>query len=203
VTDHREQEPMKIRIDPEKLRGILAVSTRESKEKPSISGLLYRVPNLLWGKAAARPVVEFLMGFPAFQGLTRKEVSQLAFSMHERSFGDGEIIFDQGNPSAALYLVREGCVELFRSTNGTEATVIALGPNEHFGEMALLLDEAPRQVSARSRGPSELLALTRPDFETLMQRSPVAGTKLLRALARVVAMRFKMILEAVEGGTAE
>jgi CRP-like cAMP-binding protein len=189
-----------MRLDRGRLQQILAVGTRQDKaEKSTIGELLYRVPGLLSGKNAPQSIVEFLAGFPAIQGLTRKELIQLAALMHERSYGDGEIIFDQGSPSAAMYLIREGSVELFRSADSTGGVVATLGPNEPFGEISLLLDEAPRQVSARSRGPSELLALTRPDFETLMERSPTAGIKILRALARVVALRFKMILELVEG----
>jgi CRP/FNR family cyclic AMP-dependent transcriptional regulator len=194
---------MSIRIDTEKLRGMLAGHSREGKEKPSVSGLLYGAPPLLGRKAASKSIIEFLAESPALQGLTKKELSLLAAVMHERSYGDGETIFDQGSPSAALYFIRDGSVELFRRTDGTDAVVAALGPHEHLGEMALLLDEAPRQGSARSRGPSDLLALSRPDFETLMERSPAASVKILRALARLVALRFKMLVDAIEGGAED
>jgi hypothetical protein len=203
ANDHRELELMSIRIDREKLRGILAGRTGEGHEKASLSGILYRVPPMLGGKAAPPSIVEFLAGSPVFQSLTKKELSLLASVMHERSYGDGEIIFDQGSPSAALYLVRNGCVELFRRKDGADAVIATLSPNEHFGEIALLLDEGPRQGSARSRGASDLLALSRQDFETLMERSPMAGLKIFRALARGVALRFMMLMEAIEGSSAE
>ena len=173
------------------------------KDRPSVAGLLYRMPSMLGGKAAAPSIVEFLAGVPAFQGVTRKELNQLASVMLERSYGDGESIFDQGTPSAAFYLIRNGGVDMFRSTGGTDVLIATLGPNEHFGELALLLDEAPRQISATSRGPSDLLALSRPDFETLIERSPVVCLKIFRVLSRVVALRFKMLLEAIEGSAAE
>lgn len=194
---------MMIRIHKERLLGILSTRSGAGKEKPSVSGLLYQAPPLPFGKTAPQTPAEFLTGIPVLQGLTKKEATVLASLMHERSYGAGETIFDQGSPSAALYLIRSGCVELFRGAGATDEVVATLGPNEHFSEVALLTDEARRQVSARSRGPSELLALSRQDFDSLMTRSPVAGVKVLRALARIVALRFGILLEALEGGAEE
>lgn len=192
-----------MKIDPELIRGILTGHHRESKEKLLVSDLLHRVPPLPGGTRASQTTVEFLADLPLFRGLTNKEVSQLASLLHERRFGDGEIIFEQGSPSGAFYLVRDGSVELFRTRDGRERMLATLGPNDYLGEMALLLDEAPRHISARSRGPSELLAFSRSDFETLAARSPVLSVKLLRALGRLVAERFRMLVEAVEGGSSE
>lgn len=192
-----------MKLDPELVRGIFAGQNRESKGKPTVSELLHRVPPSLERKAASQTVAEYLTGLPLFQGLTNKEVSLLASLMHERSFGDGEIIFEQGTPSGALYLIREGCVELFRTTNGKEKMVATLGPNEHLGEIALLLDETPRHISARSKGPTEALAFSRPDFDNLVVRSPILSIKVLRALGRLFALRFSLLIDALEGESAE
>lgn len=192
-----------MKLDPELVRGILTAQNRENKGKPSVSELLHGVPSSLERKAASQTVAEYLMGLPLFQGLTNKEVSMLASLMHERTFGDGEIIFEQGTPSGALYLIREGCVELFHTMNGKEKIAATLGPNEHLGEIALLLDETPRQISARSKGPSEVLAFSRPDFDNLVARSPVLSIKVLRALGRLFALRFSMLIDALEGGSVE
>lgn len=192
---------MSLRIDTEKLRGILTGHGREGKETPSLSGLLYEVPPLPPGRAATQSITEFLVGFPAFQGLSKKEASVLASSMLERSFGDGEIVFDQGSPSTALYLVRIGCVELLRKIAGAEEVLATVGPNEPVGEVALLLDKPPRLVTARSRGPSELLALSRQDFDALGEKSPAASLKVFRGLARLSALRFQRLMEALESGT--
>jgi CRP-like cAMP-binding protein len=123
--------------------------------------------------------------------------------MHERSYGDGESIFEQGTPSAALYLIRNGSVELTRKTAGMDSVLATLGPNELFGEISLLIEEGPRHAGARSRGPSDLLALSRPDFETLMAKSPLVSVRFLRALAGIVAERFRLLMEAIEGGSVE
>ena len=192
-----------MKLDPDLVQGILTGQQRGSKEKPPLSDLLHRVPSGLERKAASQTVAEYLTCLPLFQDLTSKEVGALASLMHERSFGDGEFVFEQGSPSGALYLIREGCVELFRTVNGRERMVVSLGPKEHFGEAALLLEENPRHLSARSKGPSEVLAFSRPDFDNLTAQSPLLSVKVLRALGRLFALRFSMLMEALEGGSSE
>jgi len=192
-----------VQIDQERFRQILASRSPGGKKKPGISKILYRVPPLLWGRAAAQSTVEFLAGIPALEDLTPKELSQLSQVMHERSFGDGEIIYDQGTPSAALYVIRNGSVEMFRKADGAEVVLATLAPNELFGEISLLIDEGARFAGARSRGPSDLLALSRPDFETLMVRSPIASVKFLRGIGRIVAEKFRLLMETMEAGAPE
>lgn len=68
--------------------------------------------------AVSQTVAGYLTGLPLFQGLTNKEVSLLASLMHERIFGDGEIIFDQGTPSGALCLSSDETI-----TRGQELTL--------------------------------------------------------------------------------
>ena len=192
-----------MQIDQERFRQILASRSPGGKEKTAISKILYRVPPLLWGRAAAQSTVEFLAGIPALEELSQKELGQLAQVMHERSFGDGEVIYEQGTPSAALYIIRNGSVEMIRKADGAEAVLATLAPNELFGEIALLIDEGARFAGTRSRGSSDLLALSRPDFETLMVRSPIASVKFLRAIGRIVAEKFRLLMETMEAGSAE
>jgi len=192
-----------MRIDQERFRQILAGSAPDGKKKPAISKILYRVPPLLWGNAATQSAADFLAGIPALEELSQKELGQLAQVMHERSFGDGEVIYDQGTPSAALYLIRNGSVDMIRKADRTEMILATLSPGELFGEISLLIDEGARFVSARSRGPSDLLALSRPDFESLMVRSPIASAKLIRAIGRIVAEKFRLLMDTMESGSEE
>jgi CRP/FNR family transcriptional regulator, global nitrogen regulator len=56
----------------------------------------------------------------------------------ERRYARGEVIFGEGNPDNALYVLTEGVVKLSRSySEGKEATLVVLGPWEVFGELAL------------------------------------------------------------------
>ena len=55
----------------------------------------------------------------------------------ERRYASGEIIFEEGSPDNALYILTEGVVKLSRSySESKEATLMLLGPWETFGELA-------------------------------------------------------------------
>jgi CRP/FNR family transcriptional regulator len=55
----------------------------------------------------------------------------------ERRYASGEVIFEEGSPDNALYILTEGVVKLSRSySESKEATLMLLGPWETFGELA-------------------------------------------------------------------
>ena len=61
-----------------------------------------------------RDLVDFLKQVSLFKDLAHGDLRRLARIVHERIYRDGEIIFEQGKPGAALYLVRGGVVEIVR-----------------------------------------------------------------------------------------
>jgi CRP-like cAMP-binding protein len=58
----------------------------------------------------------------------------------ERRYASGEVIFEEGDPDDALYVLTDGVVKLSRSyseySERKEATLMLLGPWEAFGELA-------------------------------------------------------------------
>jgi CRP-like cAMP-binding protein len=187
-------------IDVSKLRDILLSRRKEGEAKTSLAALVFHATSIPLQKAAPQTVVGFLGELSLFQGFTKRELARLARIAHERSYGDGETVADQGTPSAAMYVVRSGTVELTRRrSNGEEVGFATLGPGEQFGDVALLVEEMPRVIGTRSRGLSGLLAFSRSDVEDLIREYPATGVKLLRALSRLAAMRLIMLTEEMEG----
>lgn len=91
----------------------------------------------------------------------------------------GEVIFRQGDPGNALYLIDSGEVAI-RAEDGTEATVIAtLGSGHSFGEMALLHSET-RTASAIAVSEVHLLKIGKEQFDALMEASPGLRTAVER-----------------------
>jgi CRP-like cAMP-binding protein len=54
-----------------------------------------------------------------------------------RSYQKGEIIFRQGDPGDAMFVIQSGSVELLREDHGQQLCVGELGEGDLFGEMAL------------------------------------------------------------------
>jgi EAL domain-containing protein (putative c-di-GMP-specific phosphodiesterase class I) len=71
----------------------------------------------------------------------------------------GAVLFREGEPGDAAYLVKSGSIEVFRTRDGSEVAVGVLGPGEFFGEMAAL-DRRPRTASARAIEACELVVIT-------------------------------------------
>jgi CRP/FNR family cyclic AMP-dependent transcriptional regulator len=93
------------------------------------------------------------LGGDALEALARRAV--------ERFFKKGQIIFHEGDPGDALYVVEEGLVKVFvTSEEGDEMVLVTLRPGEVFGELAVL-DGGPRSASAEAIEKAKLIVLHR------------------------------------------
>ena len=74
--------------------------------------------------------------------LPPEEIDDLARSFRYRHVQPHEIIFKEGDPADAFYLIGSGRVRIFvRHENRMEREISLLGPGDHFGEVALLAAE--------------------------------------------------------------
>ena len=97
------------------------------------------------------------------------------------SHAAGVILFREGEPGDAAYLVESGCVEITRSVDGREHRLELMSCHDLFGELALI-DGLPRSATARTVVPTVLLRVERGYFEDLLQRSEPMVRHLLRLL---------------------
>lgn len=79
----------------------------------------------------------------------------------------GDVVFEEGEPGDAFYLVGSGAVRIVRRGE----TVAELGAGGFFGEGALLSGE-PRVASAVVERDAVLYALARSSFEVILERFP-------------------------------
>jgi CRP-like cAMP-binding protein len=143
-----------------------------------------------------RSLVDFLKQVTLFEDLGRWELRHLARIVHERDYGDGEYIFEEGRPGAALFVLRRGLVEIVRrGRNGKEVPLATLEPPASFEERAAMGTESIRWFSARARGPVSVLALGKADLDALSVNLPVPANKVLMRLAGIMAIRLQILLE--------
>jgi CRP-like cAMP-binding protein len=144
-----------------------------------------------------RSLVEFLGQVSLFEDLDRRELGHLARIVHERDYGDGEYICEEGRPGAALFVVRRGIVEVVRRGAGVHEVALALlEPPASFEEWAAIGTGVVRWFSVRARGPVSLLALGKSDLDALVVNFPVAANKVLIRLAGIMVARLQMAIEA-------
>ena len=142
-------------------------------------------------------LVDFFKQVFLFEDLTQADLRQLARIVHERTYRDGEYIFEEGKPGTALYLVRGGVVEIVRrKLNGEEVSLVLVEPPASFEELAAAGTDVVHWTSGRARGPVSLVAIGRPDLDDLGRNFPLLANKILKNLARIIAMRLQIVLEA-------
>jgi CRP-like cAMP-binding protein len=73
---------------------------------------------------------------------------------------------------------------------GDEKTLVVLGPEDIFGEMAII-DGLPRSATARVAEDAELISLKKKDFESLCQQAPELALKMVMNIVGVFSKRVR------------
>jgi CRP-like cAMP-binding protein len=90
------------------------------------------------------------------------------------------VIFEEGQPGEALYILLDGQVEL--ASVAEKKSLQALGPGSLFGEHALFTEE-PYPLTAITISQARILILEREIFLEMVQYYPNIAISLLRNLA--------------------
>jgi CRP-like cAMP-binding protein len=128
--------------------------------------------------------VEALGHCRLFAGLDPGALQAIARTLKVRRFRRGEVLFHEGDPGDALFIVASGGVKVVvPSEEGGEAILATLRRGDFLGELALL-DGAPRSASAIALEATDMLALPRDQFRALANTQPAIRDALLEAMAR-------------------
>jgi CRP-like cAMP-binding protein len=91
----------------------------------------------------------------------------------------GQVIFAEGEPGHALFIVRTGSVDL--RINGEVVETVEQGGI--FGEMSLV-DPAPRSAAAVAGPDCSLVMVEAHSFNDLLRRVPSLGLEVMKVMAR-------------------
>jgi CRP-like cAMP-binding protein len=129
-----------------------------------------------------------------FGGLEAGALARLAALARPLNFRPEEVIFRKGDASRSLYVIERGTVKIAAtSADGREIALNLLGPDDSFGEVALV-DGGVRTADAIACEPVGLLALDRAELVPFLEREPALMFSMLAALAqrvRWVSNRFE------------
>lgn len=138
--------------------------------------------------------VQLLREIPLFSQLAPDELSALAEVTVPRELPRRALVFDEGDPGDAVFLIKSGVVRIYRlDREGREQTLAFLEAGAWFGEMAIF-DGLPRSAAAECLTPVKLLAIAREDFIRVVRAHPDIAIHLLEAMS----LRLRRINEQVE-----
>ena len=98
-----------------------------------------------------------------------------------QQYEPGAVVCRQGEIGDCVYFIRSGEVEVVRETDEGETPLAKLSAGQHFGEMALLSDD-PRNATVRAVAPTELAALGKANFLTMMSALPSTEHDILKTV---------------------
>jgi len=142
--------------------------------------------------------LELLKSTVLFRGSSKEELELVNGLFQERLIKPNTTIFTEKMHSESLYVIKSGSVRITMMVGeGEEKSLLLLGQGEFFGELALI-QEADRQVTARVEEPTEILVMTRKDFQALMDLDPRTASRLLMMITKLLAARIKAYTEKLK-----
>jgi len=144
----------------------------------------------------------YLADHEFFQGLSLEEISELERITTLHTYPAGRIIYRPGEKGTALFLLKEGHVQLYHlSTDGRKLIIATLEARASFGEM-ILIGQRVHDCFAETITASGVFALGIHDLEQLFIRRPAAmqallqkiGQRLIGLEAQLVDTTFKSVL---------
>ena len=123
--------------------------------------------------------IQQLRALPLFAELPGPSLERVAAMATEVELRPGQVLIQPNAAGSGMYVLQDGTV-----TVELRGRTIELGPGEFFGELSLLVPDATRSARVRAATPVRCLALSRADFEALLESEPALAVSMLRTLAR-------------------
>jgi len=97
-------------------------------------------------------------------------------SLNKNFFSKGDVIFREGDPGEAAYLVETGLIGIFKNVEGEEVQLATMGDGELFGEMAII-DGSQRMAHAVALEDSVIVSIPRAGLEAMLaKQNPMVKT---------------------------
>lgn len=117
--------------------------------------------------------------------------------MQERTLEPGQIVYREGEEADALYIIREGEVEVLRAHGDDKVRLAVLRKGMMFGEVGIIRN-APRSTTTRTLTDVTLVTLPRADFLAAFREDNPLALQILRSLSeRLVAVDTELVAHRV------
>lgn len=126
--------------------------------------------------------VQFLQRLPLFSELPNEALTLIASLTTEEDFKKGDVLFQAGGQSSAVYFVQSGEVELSRA----DEFIARLGAGEVLGEMSVM-DNKPHSTDVRALSPVKVLQLSSENLYALLDKHG----EIARGLFHTVTQRLR------------
>lgn len=128
------------------------------------------------------PRTERLRSVPIFSALSDSAIQRILDVSTEFEVPPGHVLVQPDQPGAGLFVIEEGTATVELPNRRFQ-----LGDGECFGELALLDEEAIHTGRVSAATSLRCIAISRDDFDRLLDEEPGIARSLLSVLARRLA----------------
>jgi CRP-like cAMP-binding protein len=125
--------------------------------------------------------VEALARAPLFEGLSKKELGQLARTTEDLEVATATVLCKEGQLGSEFFVIVDGEADVTKG--GTY--LATLGAGDFFGEIALV-KRSRRTATVTAKRPLRFFVLSSAAFWGLLDHAPAVERKVLRTLAQRV-----------------
>jgi CRP/FNR family transcriptional regulator, cyclic AMP receptor protein len=125
--------------------------------------------------------VQALKRAPLFEGLSKKELAEIARVTEDLEVPAGKVLCKEGDTGQEFFVIVQGKTEVGRKGK----PIAARGDGDFVGEIALL-EDTKRTATVTATTPLHVFVLTRQDFRRLVATNPSVERKVMQALVRRV-----------------
>ena len=131
--------------------------------------------------------VQSLREAPLFEGLSKKELTELARRSEDMELDAGTVLCREGDIGQEFFVIVEGTADVKKGSR----RVNRLGPGDFFGEISLIR-HTPRTATVVATSPVRTLVITERSFQGLLKHQPGIQNKVMSALAARLAPEEKI-----------
>ncbi|MGE0085961.1 MAG: EAL domain-containing protein [Desulfococcaceae bacterium] len=139
--------------------------------------------------------LHFLKNVSFFSSLPDPDILKISAVCGKTALDAGKVVFSEGTRGQHFYIILKGAVEIVKDQGEQGQDRIAVyKQGQCFGELALI-DDFPRSATVLTTEPSELLCISRDDFQKVVQESASISFSILKTLTGLIRERTENFID--------
>lgn len=135
--------------------------------------------------------LQLLRDTAIFEQLTDGQLKRIEQRLISLEFEPGDLVFREGAPGRYICFIISGELEVLKDPGeGDNVPIATLSAGHSVGEMSII-DGLTCSATVICRTPARVLALTREDFDLLVDEEPRLGTEIFRGISRLLSMSLR------------
>lgn len=127
---------------------------------------------------------QFLRNISLFENLTSEELIEVVDMIRERTYRKGSVIISEGNKNNDIYILKEGKVKIYKSSNDSKDFILNIKSNGSILSGSTLFSELPSPATIMTIENSIIYVIKSTDIETLIKSNSKLAINLIKFLSK-------------------